>query len=164
MLCNIYVDGKGKQVHDLAHVHGFHMHHSLYLILISPFIVTIHALHAQVIAAMKADSGVDLHSLKVDGGATKNNLLMQFQSDLLNVSLQCPVVNETTALGSAYAAGLAVGYFDSVEAIRESWKCASAWTPQMDAERREFLVSRLSCGRQPGGVDTYLPTYLPTCV
>lgn len=90
---------------------------------------------------MKADSGVDLHSLKVDGGATKNNLLMQFQSNLLNVPLQCPVVNETTALGSAYAAGLAVGYFSSVEEIKSSWKCAKEWTPEMTGDKRENLVS-----------------------
>ena len=98
---------------------------------------------------MKVDGGVDLHTLKVDGGATKNNLLMQFQADLLNAPLHCPVVSETTALGSAYAAGLAVGYFDSLEHIRDSWKCEREWLPEMIDDRRDFLVretcSNYSC-------------------
>ena len=94
---------------------------------------------------MKADGNVSLQSLKVDGGATKNNLLMQFQSDLLDVPLYCPVVSETTALGSAYAAGLAVGYFDSIQEIKDSWKCEREWKSSMSKDTRDALVSKSIC-------------------
>lgn len=90
---------------------------------------------------MKSDSGVSLTSLKVDGGASKNHLLMQFQSDLLNVPLHRPVVNETTALGSAYAAGLGVGFYKDLEEIRGSWKVDKSWTPDMTDEKRNHFVS-----------------------
>jgi len=99
-----------------------------------------------VLEAMKADGGENSQvlSLRVDGGATKNNLLMQFQSDLLGVPLQRPVVNETTALGSAYAAGLAVGYFHSLNEVKESWKCDKTWKPDMSHEKRDALTKSWS--------------------
>jgi glycerol kinase len=96
-----------------------------------------------VIEAMKSDSGVTLTSLKVDGGASKNELLMQFQSDLLNVPLHRPVVNETTALGSAYAAGLGVGFYQDLEEIKGSWKADKRWDPHMTSDKRDHLVSSL---------------------
>jgi glycerol kinase len=91
---------------------------------------------------MKIDSGVILSTLKVDGGASKNNLLMQFQSDLLNVPLHRPVVNETTALGSAYAAGLGVGFYKDLDEIKGSWKIDQKWEPNMSREKRTELVSQ----------------------
>lgn len=90
---------------------------------------------------MKIDSGFSLSSLKVDGGASKNNLLMQFQSDILNVSLSRPTVNETTALGSAYAAGLGVGYYQDLDEIKTSWKEEKLWKPNMTTEKRNHLTS-----------------------
>lgn len=89
---------------------------------------------------MKSDSGVSLSSLKVDGGASKNHLLMQFQSDLLNVPLHRPVVNETTALGAAFAAGLGVGLYKDLDDIKGSWKVDKSWTPNMTEEKRNNLV------------------------
>ena len=83
---------------------------------------------------MNADSGVDLESLKVDGGMVANDLLMQFQSDILDVHVIRPAVAETTALGAAYAAGLAVGMWAEVEDLRENWVEDKRWTPSMDAE------------------------------
>ena len=70
---------------------------------------------------MEADSGIQLKSLRVDGGAVKNNFLMEFQSDILQVNVERPQINETTALGAAYLAGLAVGYWDSQEEISTQW-------------------------------------------
>jgi len=91
----------------------------------------------EVIDAMNADSGVPLKSLKVDGGMVVNDLLMQFQADILGVPVIRPVVNETTALGSAYAAGLAVGFWESEEDIRNNWAEDKRWEPNMDEARRE---------------------------
>ncbi|MFF5990360.1 glycerol kinase GlpK [Prauserella flavalba] len=91
----------------------------------------------EVIDAMNADSGVPLKTLKVDGGMVVNDLLMQFQADILGVSVIRPVVNETTALGSAYAAGLAVGFWKSEEDIRNNWAKDKQWDPGMDDIRRE---------------------------
>ncbi|MEU3275245.1 glycerol kinase GlpK [Saccharomonospora sp. NPDC006951] len=91
----------------------------------------------EVIDAMNADSGVPLKSLKVDGGMVVNDLLMQFQADILGVSVIRPVVNETTALGAAYAAGLAVGFWESEEDIRSNWAKDKQWDPAMDGERRD---------------------------
>ncbi|AXB47016.1 glycerol kinase GlpK [Amycolatopsis albispora] len=91
----------------------------------------------EVIDAMNADSGVALTSLKVDGGMVVNELLMQFQADILGVPVIRPVVNETTALGAAYAAGLAVGFWKSEEDIRTNWAKDKEWTPQLDADTRE---------------------------
>ncbi|MFD5829832.1 glycerol kinase GlpK [Lentzea sp. NPDC060358] len=91
----------------------------------------------EVLDAMNADSGVDLTALKVDGGMVVNELLMQFQADILGVPVIRPVVSETTALGAAYAAGLAVGFWKSEDDIRENWAEDKKWEPQMDSERRD---------------------------
>ena len=90
---------------------------------------------------MNADSGVDLEVLKVDGGMVVNELLMQFQSDILNVDVVRPVVAETTALGAAYAAGLAVGFWASEDEIRENWAEDKTWTPSMDDAERDKLYA-----------------------
>jgi len=90
----------------------------------------------EVLDAMNADSGVDLTALKVDGGMVVNELLMQFQADILGVPVIRPVVAETTALGAAYAAGLAVGFWKSEDEIRENWAQDKQWEPQMDEARR----------------------------
>jgi len=94
----------------------------------------------EVLEAMQKDSGIHLVNLKVDGGMTKNALAMQFQCDLLGVSLACPVVAETTALGAAFAAGLGVGYWASVEELKSSWKLGKSWSPKMDVDKRNFLT------------------------
>jgi glycerol kinase len=91
----------------------------------------------EVVEAMNADSGVDLESLKVDGGMVQNDLLMQFQADLLDVDVIRPAVAETTALGAAYAAGLATGLWPEQEDLRENWVEDKRWSPSMDAEQRE---------------------------
>jgi glycerol kinase len=93
----------------------------------------------EVLDAMNADSGVPLTALKVDGGMVYNNLLMQFQADILGVPVIRPVVAETTALGAAYAAGLAVGYWKAVEDLRVNWGKDKEWDPKMDAETRAKL-------------------------
>jgi glycerol kinase len=89
-----------------------------------------------IVEAMNKDSGVALTSLKVDGGMVGNNLLMQFQSDILDVPVIRPTVTETTALGAAYAAGLAVGYWSGREELKRNWSVDRTWTPGMDADRR----------------------------
>jgi glycerol kinase len=91
----------------------------------------------EVIDAMNADSGVPLTSLKVDGGMTGNELLMQFQADILNVPVIRPVVAETTALGAAYAAGLATGFWTGEQDIRDNWAKDKQWDPSMDEATRE---------------------------
>ncbi|MEZ5212671.1 glycerol kinase GlpK [Gordonia sp. PP30] len=93
----------------------------------------------EVIEAMEADSGVALTTLKVDGGMVGNDLLMQFQSDLLGVPVVRPQVTETTALGAAYAAGLAVGFWESPDDIRTNWAEGKRWTPAMDDDERARL-------------------------
>ncbi len=93
----------------------------------------------EVLDAMNKDSGVELTALKVDGGMVFNELLMQFQSDILGVPVIRPTVAETTALGAAYAAGLAVGFWKEVEDLRENWGVDKEWHPKMDAEKREEL-------------------------
>jgi glycerol kinase len=90
----------------------------------------------EVVDAMAADSGVALTTLKVDGGMTANGLLMQFQADVLDVPVVRPVVSETTCLGAAYAAGLAVGYWPNIEGLRANWKKSIEWTPTMSAAQR----------------------------
>ncbi|WPZ19643.1 glycerol kinase GlpK [Geobacillus subterraneus] len=92
-----------------------------------------------VLAAMEADAGLPLTTLRVDGGAVKNNLLMQFQSDLLAVPVERPIINETTALGAAYLAGLAVGYWDSRENIAAQWQLERRFEPKMDDAKRTAL-------------------------
>ena len=91
----------------------------------------------EVAEAMEIDSGVKLESLKVDGGMVADNLLMQFQADLLGVPVIRPVVAETTALGAAYAAGLATGFWATQEDLRENWAEDKRWEPTMDVARRD---------------------------
>ncbi|MFC8719563.1 glycerol kinase GlpK [Kitasatospora sp. NPDC057198] len=91
----------------------------------------------EVVDAMQKDSGVTLTALKVDGGMTSNNLLMQCIADVLDVPVERPYVAETTALGAAYAAGLAVGFWDGQETLRANWHRAAEWTPKMAADTRE---------------------------
>lgn len=92
-----------------------------------------------VLSAMEADSGIELKTLRADGGAVKNNFLMEFQSDILNVPVERPVINETTALGAAYLAGLAVGFWKSQEEIAEQWAIDQSYHPSMDDQVRENL-------------------------
>lgn len=92
-----------------------------------------------VLSAMEADSGIKLQALRVDGGAVKNNFLMEFQSDILNVPVERPQVIETTALGAAYLAGLAVGYWDSQDEIAKQWAIDRKFEPKMDEETRTKL-------------------------
>ncbi|MCB0921256.1 MAG: glycerol kinase GlpK [Actinobacteria bacterium] len=96
----------------------------------------------EVIEAMEADSGVRLTTLKVDGGMVLNELLMQFQSDVLGVPVIRPRTIETTALGAAYAAGLAVGFWEDETAIRTNWAEGKRWEPQMAPGDREWLFDR----------------------
>ncbi len=95
----------------------------------------------EVLDAMNADSGVPLTALKVDGGMVYNNLLMQFQADILGVPVIRPTIAETTSLGAAYAAGLAVGFWDKVEDLRANWGKDKQWDPKMDATKREELYT-----------------------
>ncbi len=90
-----------------------------------------------IMEAMNKDSGVDLNTLKVDGGMVANDLLMQFQSDLLNVPVIRPRITETTALGAAYAAGLAVGFWSDMDQLRKNWSVDKIWQPQMASDQRE---------------------------
>jgi glycerol kinase len=91
----------------------------------------------EVVDAMNADSGVELSSLKVDGGMVYNDLLMQTQADVLGVPVIRPKVAETTSLGAAYAAGLATGFWSSIDDLRGNWGKDKEWTPTLDAETRE---------------------------
>jgi glycerol kinase len=91
----------------------------------------------EVVDAMAADSGRPLDVLKVDGGMTVNNLLMQFQADVLGVPVVRPTISETTSLGAAYAAGLAAGFWPDLAALRSHWKKDAEWRPNMDAVTRE---------------------------
>jgi glycerol kinase len=95
----------------------------------------------EVVEAMNADSGVDLTELRVDGGMVGNELLMQFQADILDVPVIRPAVTETTALGAAYAAGLAVGFWESTDEIRANWSVDKRWQPSMAADRRAELFA-----------------------
>ena len=96
---------------------------------------------AEVLEAMHADSGVELTELKVDGGMVQNDLLMQFQADMLEVPVVRPQVAETTALGAAYAAGLAVGYWSNQDDLRQNWREDKRWTPGMDSSTRNKLFA-----------------------
>jgi glycerol kinase len=89
-----------------------------------------------VVDAMAQDSGVTLDVLKVDGGITANSLCMQIQADVLGVPVSRPVVAETTALGAAYAAGLAVGFWKSTDELRDNWNESQRWQPQWTDEQR----------------------------
>ena len=92
-----------------------------------------------VLAAMESDSNIDLKTLRVDGGAVMNDFLMQFQSDILNVPVERPAVNETTALGAAYLAGLAVGFWDNLEEVQKHWQLNRKFDPEMEEQKREQL-------------------------
>jgi glycerol kinase len=93
-----------------------------------------------VIDAMLADSGIALHELRVDGGASRNTLAMQFQADVLGVPVVRPAVIETTALGAAYLAGLHVGFWNDMADVAQHWREAARFTPQMDTAQREALL------------------------
>lgn len=94
-----------------------------------------------VITAMQEDSGITLKTLKADGGATANQFLMQFQSDILGVPVDCPKVIETTALGAAYLAGLAVGFWDNKQTISDNWRSLTLHKPVMDKGTRDDLYA-----------------------
>jgi glycerol kinase len=96
----------------------------------------------EVLDAMERDSGIPIQELRVDGGMVANELLMQFQADILNAPVVRPKISETTALGAAYAAGLAVGYWSSAEEIKTNWAVDKTWTPAMsDSTRQELYAS-----------------------
>ncbi|MDS0475752.1 glycerol kinase GlpK [Natrinema sp. 1APR25-10V2] len=97
-----------------------------------------------VAEAMEADSGIEMTSLKVDGGAVKNNFLCQLQSDIIGSEIVRPVVDETTALGSAYAAGLAVGYWDDPDELRSNWQVDAEFDPDMDPDEADRRYDRWS--------------------
>ena len=92
-----------------------------------------------VLKAMEADSGISIKELRVDGGGTVNDLLMQFQSDILNTTVVRPVITETTALGAAYLAGLAVGYWENIEDIQNQWQIDKTFSPSMEELERTKL-------------------------
>lgn len=94
----------------------------------------------EIVSAMVTDAGLAISSLKVDGGLTQNTTTMQFQSNILNVTLSRPLVAETTVLGAAFAAGLAVGYWRDTDELRRIWKSASEWNPKIDLSNRLTLV------------------------
>jgi glycerol kinase len=94
-----------------------------------------------VLDAMEADSGITLKTLRVDGGAVRNDFLMQFQSDLLNVPVERPVINETTALGAAYLAGLAVGFWQDRSEIKNHWQLDQSFEPKMEQSQRDELYA-----------------------
>ncbi|MGF2411658.1 glycerol kinase GlpK [Ferruginibacter sp.] len=94
-----------------------------------------------VLKAMEADSGIAIKELRVDGGATANDLLMQFQSNILNTKVLRPTITETTALGAAYLAGLAVGYWKSIDDIQQQWLIDKTFVPSMEATERDELTS-----------------------
>ena len=90
-----------------------------------------------LVAAMQKDTGARLHELRVDGGASRDAFLMQFQADMLGCPVRRPVVRETTALGAAYLAGLAVGFWKDQDELKQLWRCDVAFEPKMEAARRE---------------------------
>ena len=94
-----------------------------------------------VIAAMQADSGITLSALKVDGGACANNFLMQFQSDIINAPVNRPVCVETTAMGAAYLAGLAVGYWQNKEEVIKNWQIDKVFKPEMEDDARTSAIA-----------------------
>jgi glycerol kinase len=95
----------------------------------------------EVLEAMELDSGKKLESLRTDGGMVENNLLMQFQADILNRDVIRPLIKETTALGASYAAGLAVGFYKNLEELRKQWGVDHVWKCHMEAARREHLFA-----------------------
>jgi glycerol kinase len=95
----------------------------------------------EVVEAMEQDAGVRVDILRADGGMVENNLLMQFQADILDRPVVRPAIKETTALGAAYAAGLATGFFQNLEELRAQWSAGQTWKPNMDAGRRERMYA-----------------------
>ena len=95
---------------------------------------------SDVFRAMEEDAEVKIRGLKVDGGASANNFLMQFQADIMDTYVRRPKCIETTALGAAYLAGLAVGYYRDKDEIRANWQLGRLFEPTMEAERRETLL------------------------
>ncbi len=93
----------------------------------------------EVVEAMEKDAGVPVNVLRTDGGMVENNLLMQFQSDILNRAVVRPAIKETTALGAAYAAGLATGFYANVDELRAQWSVDRTWHPVMETDRRERM-------------------------
>jgi len=93
-----------------------------------------------VLDAMEADSRIRIKELRVDGGATANNMLMQFQSNVLNTKVVRPVINETTALGAAYLAGLGVGFWESVDELQQQWTTGQEFIPEITDEKRNELT------------------------
>jgi len=93
----------------------------------------------EVLEAMEKDSGIALDSLRTDGGMVENNLLMQFQADILNKPVVRPIIKETTALGAAYAAGLAVGFYKNMDDLRANWSVDHTWHPNLEDETREKM-------------------------
>lgn len=96
----------------------------------------------EVLEAMEKDAGIPITSLRVDGGMVVNQLLMQFQSDLIGQEVICPKIIETTALGAAYAAGLAVGYWANLEDLKKNWGISATWKSKMEAGKRQHLQSQ----------------------
>jgi glycerol kinase len=96
----------------------------------------------EVFEVMQKDSGLQLKKLKVDGGMTANDLLMQFQSDILNVEVIRPVITETTALGAAYAAGLAIGFWKNIDDLATNWRAGKTWMPSMQEDTRQAEYSK----------------------
>ena len=103
----------------------------------------------EVMDAMESDSGVTLNELKVDGGMVANDLLMQFQADILGVPVIRPEVAETTALGASYAAGLAVGFWSSTQEVRDNWAEDKRWEPKMDDGQARRVLQVLEAGGHP---------------
>jgi glycerol kinase len=93
----------------------------------------------EISEAMEEDSGIKLDVLRADGGMIEDELLMQFQADILDKPVVRPVIKETTALGAAYAAGLAVGFFKGADELCANWSVDKVWTPNMDSDRRESM-------------------------
>ena len=96
----------------------------------------------EVLQAMEQDSGVNLDTLRVDGGMTDDELLMQFQADIVNRAVVRPTIKETTALGAAFAAGLAVGVFTDLDDLRARWGESRRWLPHMDDAQRQTMLQR----------------------
>jgi glycerol kinase len=94
----------------------------------------------EVLLAMQKDSGIHIRELRVDGGATANNMLMQFQADLLQSKVIRPRITETTALGAAYLAGLATGYWSDMKEIRSQWQIETTFSPKIDDSERHLLI------------------------
>ncbi len=95
---------------------------------------------ADLVRAMEADTGLPLTALKADGGASRDQFLMQFQADIIDREVRRPAIRETTALGAAYLAGLATGVWKDLDEIRALWACATSFYPDMEGERREKLM------------------------